>query len=137
MDFMAAGEELDGGPVRDFQAVLVEVEDFGIFVSDHFIGADAVVVAAFDHEGAGSDEVGQFGVVEGVGEVEFVHIVFDGPQVAAVEVEGDTFADPFVEVGGADGEGVAFFDGGEAHGGFAAVAEAVEGDALGIDAGEG
>ena len=137
VDFVAAGEELDGGAVGDFQAVLVEVEDFGIFGGDHVIGADAVVVAAFDHEGSGGDEVGQFGVVEGVAKVEFVHIVFDGPDVAAVEVEGDTFADPLVEVGGADGEGVAFFEGGDAHGGFAAVAEAVEGDALRIDEGEG
>ena len=103
VNFVTAGKEFDGGPVGQFQAVLVEVEDFGVFVGDHFIKADTIVVAAFDHEGPRGDEIGHFGIVEGVAEVEFVHVVFHGPHVATIEVEGDTFADPFVEVAGADG----------------------------------
>jgi hypothetical protein len=115
----------------------VEPADFGVFVGDPGIAADAVVVAALDHEGAGEDEVGHFGVVEGVAEVPVGHFPLDGAHEAEGLVGGGDFAGPLVEIAGADGDGVVLQQGRHAHGRFAAVAEAVKGDAGAVDEGLG
>ena len=129
VDGVGAREEFELTAVADAELGFVEEADLGEFMGDGFVGADAVEVAALDHEGAGGDQSGHLGVVEGGAEVPLEDFVFGGPDVTIRAARGCVFLDPFVEVGGADGEGVIRDERGDAHGGFAAVAEAVEGDA--------
>ena len=76
VDGVGADEPFDFGAVAEAEFGLVEVADFGEFEGDHVVGGDAVEVAAFDHEGAGGDEGGHLGVVEGVAEVPLEDLVF-------------------------------------------------------------
>src|SRR5690348_1778454 len=68
MDLVPAGEELDRRPLGDAQ-LAVEAADLGVLVGHHLVGADAVVVAALDHERPRRDQAGHLGVVERVAEI--------------------------------------------------------------------
>ena len=97
VDRVWAVEVFDFGFVLEALQGVVTI-GFSVFVGDPFVGGDAVVVAAFDHEGARANEPAHFGVVEGVAEVEFEHFVFAGEEVAVSVSGGGVFPDPFVEV---------------------------------------
>ena len=134
MDGVGAVEVLDGGAVADAEFV-VEATDLGVFVVHPFVETHAVIVSALDHEGARGDEGGHLGIVERSAKVPLPNFILVGVEVAHWHVETDALADPLVEVARADRQAVVSEDGGDAHGGLAAVAEAVESDAVGI--GEG
>jgi cytochrome oxidase Cu insertion factor (SCO1/SenC/PrrC family) len=81
MDGVGSVEELDVGAIGDAQPG-VEAADLGVFVRHPFVGRHAVPVTAFDHERAGRDEGGHFGVVKRGAEVELGHLIFVGEEVA-------------------------------------------------------
>lgn len=81
---------------------------FGIFVCDPFVGGHTVVVTAFDHEGAWTDEPTHFGIVECVAEVELEDFIFFGKDIAVFVAGGCVFPDPFVIICRADGEAILF-----------------------------
>ncbi|OYX10667.1 MAG: hypothetical protein B7Z16_18245 [Algoriphagus sp. 32-45-6] len=76
----------------------------------------------------GGDEGGHFGIVVGAAHVPLPDFIFAGGDVAHRHVGADALAHPFVEVATADAQAVIRENSRRAHGGFAAVAEAVEGD---------
>ncbi len=139
VDGMGTDEGFHFATVADAEAGCVEESDLGELPGDGFVGSDAVEVATFDHEGAWGDEGGHFGVVEGAAEVELEDFVFAGPDIAVAALGtggGGILADPFIEVGGTDGQDVTGDERRDAHGGFAAVTEAIEADAGGVDKGQ-
>ena len=81
IDRMRSVEEFDLGAVAEAEFV-VEAADAGEFMGDPFVGRDAVVVSALDHERARRDERGHLGVVVGVREVPLEDLVFAGEEVA-------------------------------------------------------
>ena len=84
------------------------------------------MVAALDHEGARADQAGHLGVVEGVAQVPLEDFVLHVGHVAVGAADGGVFPDPLVEIGRADREAVARNKRRDAHGGLAAVAQAVK-----------
>lgn len=132
IDGVAALKELDLGAVGETE-LSIKMAHFGIFVGDPRVDRNAVVVASLDHEGAGEDEVGHFGVVEGVAEIPVGHFPFDRLHEGAGIVDGGDFAGPLIEIAGTNDDGVVLDHWRNPHGGLAAVAESVEGDAFGID----
>src|SRR5436190_8996242 len=75
VDDVAAVEELDRRALRQAQA-RIEPAHLRIFEGDVFVEPDAVGVAALHHEGPRCNQGGHLRVVEGVAEVELVHVVF-------------------------------------------------------------
>ena len=69
----------------------VEPADLGVLVGHPLVDADAVVVAALDHERPRGDQGGHLGVVERVAQVELEHLVLAGEHVAVAEVDAETF----------------------------------------------
>ena len=114
-------------------SLVVKAPHLGEFVGDPFVGRDAVVVPALDHEGPGRDQAREVGVVHHVGEVEFEHVVFAGQHVTVARVDAGGLPHPLVEVGGADGKRIALQQRRDAHRGLAAIGEAVEADPLHVD----
>src|SRR5947209_1783832 len=100
-NLVAAVEELVLGGFADAGAA-VKTSRLGELERDVLIEPDTVVVAALDHEGSRGNERGHLRVVEGVAQVELVHLVLVREHVAAAPVERDVLPDPFVEVAGAD-----------------------------------
>jgi len=79
---VGAGEPFDFTEIADFKLSLVQMTDFGKFVSDSFIGSNAVEVAPLDHERARCNQRRHFGVVEGVAQIELECFILAGPDVA-------------------------------------------------------
>ncbi len=139
MDGVWADEGFHLASVADAEACGVEESDLGELPGDGFVGGDAVEVAALDHERAWGDECGHLGVVEGAAEVELEDLVFAGPDIAVPALGaggGGVLADPLIEVGRADGQDITWDEGRDAHGGFAAIAQAIETDSGGVDKGQ-
>ena len=113
--------------------LVVELAHEGVFEGDPLVDAHWVVMAALDHKGPGRHQIGQVGVVENIGEVEFVHVVFLGQHVALRRKDIGRLPDPLVEVAGADRESILIEQGRHADGCFAAVRQAVKADPPGID----
>ena len=135
--WMVCGPSKNSISVRSREAEPdVKVPDFGEFVGHPGVRGDAVEVAAFDHERPGRDEGGHFGVVEGIAEVELGHFVFAGVRGRSRASRVVTFFRIHSLKSAEQIErAVAVEHGGHAHGRLAAVAQAVEADALRIDEG--
>lgn len=132
VDGMRAVEELNAGLMGDAEAGVM-TPYASVFVGDPFIRSDTVMMASFDHEGAWGDESGHFGIIESVTQVELGHFVLPSEEVTERSVDRDVFADPLIEIGGTDGEGVIFEDGRDPHGGLSAVGETIKADPRWID----
>jgi hypothetical protein len=101
VNLVAPQEEFDFGLLRNLEHA-VDIANAGVFMRHPFIQADAIVVAAFDHERPGRDQPRHLCIIIGVGQVEFVHVVLAGEHVAVLPEQRDVFPNPFVEVAGAD-----------------------------------
>src|SRR6185436_11218615 len=96
VDLVRADEIFDLAAVGHFELDVVDPLDLGVFGGDALIDADAVEVAALDHEGAGGDEGGHLGVVERAPEVPLKDFVLGGPNVAVRGPRGGVLIDPVV-----------------------------------------
>src|SRR5205807_2335522 len=106
VNLVPASEEFDFRPLRYLQFG-VQPAHLGVLIRHPFIKADAVIMAALDHEWPGRDERRHFGVAEGVVHVEVEDFVGVHEQVAGGEVECRRLPREVVEIGGADRQGVA------------------------------
>lgn len=120
VNFVTAEEKLDLGHFRDLQHA-VDVADAGVFMGHPFIEADAVVVAAFNHERPRRDQPRHLGIIIGIAQVKFIHLVLAGEHVAALPEQRDVLPDPLIEVAGADDGAVTAQQRPDAHGHLAAV----------------
>ena len=89
-------KKLDGGSIAQSQLHVVPPR-LGEFISHPFIGRNAIVMAALDHEGSRKDQPAHLSVIERVAQIELGHVVFTRPQV---ELANDPrrFSNPFVVI---------------------------------------
>ena len=113
------------GALRNPQ-IGVEQADLGEFVGHPGVGADAVAMAALDHERPRGDQAGHLGIVVGVAQVELEDLVLAGGHVAVGRAGRGVLPDPFVEIGRADRQAIALDQRRHAHRRLAAVGETVE-----------
>src|SRR5436309_1039986 len=62
-------EELDFAAVANAQ-LIIEAPHLGVFVSDPFVGRDAVIVATLDHEGPRCDQRRHLRIVKRIAQIE-------------------------------------------------------------------
>src|SRR5258708_6611086 len=82
VDGVWAVEPLDRRAVADAELVIAALH-LRVFVADPFVEADAIIVAALDHERPRRDEHGHFRVIGRVREIPFRHLVLPGDHVGA------------------------------------------------------
>ena len=91
---------------------------------------------AFDHEGPRDHQVGHLRIIERLAQVPVRHFPFDGPHEAEGLIRRGHFRGPLVEVARTDRQTVFLQDRRHADRRLAAVAQAVERDALAVDKGQ-
>ena len=133
VDRMGSIKPLDFCPVTDFQFSLVEKSHFAELVGHPFVDADSVKMTAFDHEWAGTDQIGHFCIVEGTTQIPFKDLVLACPHVAETMSRGSILANPLIKVSRTNGQTVTTYQRRNPHGTFATVGESVEGNPLGVD----
>ena len=133
VDRMGSIKPLDFCPVTDFQFSLVEKSYFAELVGDPFVDADSIKMTTFNHEGAGTDQIGHFCVVEGTTQIPFKDLVLACPHVAEAMPGGSILANPLIKIGRTDGQTLTTDQRWNPHGTLATVRESVEGNPLGVD----
>src|SRR5947209_7760252 len=101
VDAVAALKKFDFSLVLQAQ-LRVKPAGFPVFVAHPGIRADAIEMAAFDHEWPRQYEVGHFGVIKSMTEIPVRHLPFDGAHEAKGFVRGGDFMRPLIEITGAD-----------------------------------
>ena len=82
--------------------LVVEAANPGILVSDPLVHAHRIIMASLDHERPGRHKIRQICIVHNIREVEFIHVVFPGQQIAVGCLHICCFPNPLVKIAGAD-----------------------------------
>ncbi len=125
MNRVRAIEMFDGSTITDLKLV-IETADFSELIVHPFIGADAIVVSTFHHEGARGDEGGHFRIVEGAAEVPIPDLILAGVNVTHRHVRADTLAHPLIEIPTANAQTVIREHRRCAHGAFATITQPIK-----------
>ena len=106
-----------------------------VLLGNPLVRRHAIVMPPLHHERARRDEHGQFGVVDDVGKVEFIHVIFGQKKVAVWGFDAGGLPDPLIKVRGTNRRLIAVHKGRHADGCLPAVGDAVEGDSPGVNIG--
>jgi len=124
---MASVEKLNLCPFPQPEFV-IQVFHLTILVGHPFVRLYDVIMAAFNHERPGKDEIGHLGIAERTAHVEVGHFPFHGIHESVFEIRVHYFPGPVAKITRADGKAISLKGGGNTHGRFPAIAQPVKGD---------